>query len=264
MSNSNHANGYQRISRHQRDIGKGLIASNVRPGSGEAILDLGCGTGELSVYIAELVGQDGKVVAVDPDIDRIKVAQESHSTVKNLTFYEGSSTNFPGMGSETYDIIFCNAMLHWVQDKQEAYKNMFSSLRPDGKIVMSYIDHLIPVYDHVYRELNPENPERLLNMFHLETRSKIEEMCKAIGLDIVQSYDVKFNDRQYENCESMCSFFWATTHGVFDTKLVTKDRLARFCARYSNGDSPEDKPVKVFAEEGDFYCVTIAAKGASM
>ena len=235
MSNNNHAYGYQQISRLQRDIGKGLIQTNVRPCDGKVILDLGCGTGELSVYLAELVGQDGKVVAVDPDIDRIKVAQESHSAAKNLTFHEGSTANFPGMGSETFDIIFCNAVLHWVPDKKQAFKNMFSSLGPGGKIVMCYLDHLIPVYDHVYRELNPGNMGRLLSMFHLEARSKIEKMCKDIGFDIVLSYDVKFNDRQYENCESMCSYFWATTHGVFDPKLVTEDRRTRFCARYSSG-----------------------------
>ena len=61
-------------------------------------MDLGCGTGELSVYLAELVGRQGKVVAVDPDIDRIQVAGESHKGIENLTFIEGSADNFPGMG----------------------------------------------------------------------------------------------------------------------------------------------------------------------
>ena len=140
---------------------------------------------------------------------------------------------------------------------------MFNSLKPSGKIVMSYIDHFIPVYDNVYRTLNPENLDRILNMLHLETRSKFEEMCKAIGFEIVQSYDLKYNDRRFENCERMFSFFWATSHGVFDPKLVTEDRLASFCARYTNGDSSA-KPFTIFAEEGDFYCVTVAAKAANM
>ena len=251
MSNNNQANGYQQISCQQRNIGKGLIQNYVRPGTGEAILDLGCGTGELSAYLAELVGQDGKVVAVDPDIDRIKVAREAHSAVKNLTFHEGSAANFPGMGSETFDIIFCNLVIRWVQDKAEALKNMFNSLKPSGKIVMSYIDHFISVYDNVYRKLNPENLDRILNMFHLETRSKFEDMFKATGFEIVQSYDVKYNDRHYEICERMCSFFWATSHGVFDPKLVTEDRLASFCARYTSGDSSA-KPFTIFAQERDF------------
>lgn len=62
------AEGYQQISATiQRSLGRTLI-ENVKPCLGNVILDLGCGTGELSAYLAELVGRDGKVVAVDPDI----------------------------------------------------------------------------------------------------------------------------------------------------------------------------------------------------
>ena len=263
MSDSNHAEGYQRISGLQRDIGKGLIQEYIRSCSGDAILDLGCGTGELSAHLAELAGQQGKVVAVDPDIGRVHVAQETHKGVKNLTFYEGSTAYFPGMSSETYDIIFSNAALHWVSDKKEAFENMFTSLRPGGKIVITYLDHLPPAHEHVYHELNPENLDKILNMFQLETRSNIEKMCMAAGFDIVLSHDESFVDRQYENGENLCSYFWAITHGIFDPKLVTEDRLARFCARYSSGDSPA-RPFKVWAEEGDFYCITIATKPIRM
>jgi len=259
MSNNNHAEVYQRVSGLQKDVGKGLILNYIRSCPGEAILDLGCGTGELSAHLAEIVGQEGNVVAVDPDIGRVHVAQETHKGVKNLTFHEGSTAFFPGMSSETYDVIFSNAVLHFVPDKREAFENMFRSLRPGGKIVLSYIDHLPPVVEHVYHELNPANLVRILSMFQLETRSNIEKMCMAAGFDIVQSYDESSVDRQYENGENLCSYFWATSNGIFDPKLVTQDRLARFCARYSSGDSPA-KPFKVWAEEGDVYCITIATK----
>ena len=252
------AEGYQNISIIQRDLGKNLIGK-AEPCRGDVILDLGCGTGELSSYLAGLVGQDGKVVAVDPDIARLQVAQESHSEVKNLTFHEGSAANFPGMGSETYDIVFCNFVVHWIHDKQEAFKNMFFSLKPTGKIVLSYHDSSLISFDRVYRELNPEsNFDRLLSMYCFENRSQIEEMCTAVGFDIVKSYDVESKPLVYENVESMISFFWATSHGVFDPQLVTKDRLASFCARYTSGE--DSKPFKLFPGEGDHYCVLIAAK----
>ena len=73
------------------------------------------------------------MLGVDPDIERIKVAQESHKGVKNLSFIEGSTSNFPNMGSESYNIVISNFVLHWIPDKDEAFRNMFSSLKPDGK-----------------------------------------------------------------------------------------------------------------------------------
>ena len=262
MSNTKRAaEGYQQISCMQRFLGRKLI-DDVNPCPGDVILDLGCGTGELSACLAEHVGQDGKVVAVDPDIARLELAQESNREVKNLTFHEGSASNFPGMGhAEMYDMVFCNAVLHWVQNKQEAFKNMLCSLKQTGKIVVLYIDRLPTLYERVYGELNPENWDRLLSMYHFKSRLNIEEMCTALGFSIIKSYDIKADDREYENVESMCSIFWATSHGVFDPKLVTKDRLASFCTRYTSGE--DSKPFKVFADKGDYHCILIAEKSAT-
>ena len=69
------------------------------PKPGDAILDLGCGTGELSAYLAELVGSKGYVIVVDPDLSRLQLAKEAHRHVKNLSFIEGNSDKFEGMGS---------------------------------------------------------------------------------------------------------------------------------------------------------------------
>ena len=88
------AKSYQHASLFQREHGKKLI-DDVQIHRGYVILDLGCGTGELSVYLSELVGEDGRVVAVDPDSYRVEVARESHRQVKNLEFQEGSSASFP-------------------------------------------------------------------------------------------------------------------------------------------------------------------------
>ena len=128
MPDVKQAVGYQQISAHfQRQDGKRFL-EDARPCPGDSILDLGCGTGELSAYLAQLVRQEGKVVAVDPDVDRIQVAQKSHISVKNLVFLEGSASNFPRMGTETYDIIFCNYVLHWIQEKKKSFSGTCSAV----------------------------------------------------------------------------------------------------------------------------------------
>ena len=67
------AKSYQHVSLFQREEGKKLI-DDVQIYHGYVILDLGCGTGELSAYLY-----------------RVEVARESHREVKNLTLQEGSS-----------------------------------------------------------------------------------------------------------------------------------------------------------------------------
>ena len=86
--------------------------------SSKEMFVLGCGTGEQSAYLAQLVGPQGKIVGVDPDKERILLVQQSYSEIQNLSFVEGSDLNFPGIGSETYDIIFCNVVLHWIATEQ--------------------------------------------------------------------------------------------------------------------------------------------------
>ena len=251
------AESYQQISRYQREFTQDELNPQLK--HGDVILDLGCGTGELSAYLAELVGQQGKVLVVDPDIERIKVAQEFHKGVKNLSFIEGSTSNFPNMGSESYNIVISNFVLHWIPDKDEAFRNMFSSLKPDGKIVLAY-NHCFPVAeDRVFRELDPENLDRILNMYKFETRPVIEEMCTAAGFNILKSYEVEVREMVFENGDSLLSFFSATAHGVFDPQFVTEDRLARFCARYSTGEAGE---IRLSPGENEFYCALIAVKPA--
>ena len=110
-SNSIVAEGYRQaaISVQKLD-GETFIQTNVCPKDGDIILDLGCGTGELSSYLAELVGPEGKVIGVDPDNERIQLAKETHKQVKNLSFLEGSSLTFPRIGLEPCDIIFSNML----------------------------------------------------------------------------------------------------------------------------------------------------------
>ena len=66
--NTEAAKGYRQaaISVQKLDV-ETFIQTDVCPKAGDTILDLGCGTGELSAYLAELVGAEGKVIGVDPD-----------------------------------------------------------------------------------------------------------------------------------------------------------------------------------------------------
>lgn len=54
-----------------------LLLDLAKPQNGETVLDLGCGTGQLTSELAYSVGPTGKVIAIDPDVERLKVAQAS-------------------------------------------------------------------------------------------------------------------------------------------------------------------------------------------
>ena len=66
------------------------------------VLDLGCGTGYLSSVLARTFAPQGHVVAVDPDVERIRIAINKYGC-DGISFSEGSSNSFP---SDKYDLIF--------------------------------------------------------------------------------------------------------------------------------------------------------------
>src|SRR3954464_14771629 len=78
----------------------------LEPKEGEKILDLGCGTGELTAKIAESGAQ---VTGIDSSASMIASAKQHFPNVK---FAVADATSFTL--TEKFDAVFSNATLHWV------------------------------------------------------------------------------------------------------------------------------------------------------
>ncbi|XP_068733563.1 malonyl-[acyl-carrier protein] O-methyltransferase 1-like [Montipora capricornis] len=252
MSGSSAAEGYKEASLSiQKIFGEEIIQSDVSPQPGDAILDLGCGTGELSAYLAELVGPEGKVIGIDPDEQRIRAAKQSHGERKNLSLVEGSVSNISQIFPQSFDIIFSNYVLHWNAEKQKAFENMFASLNPGRKIAFEYLSHLPHFFlDASVTKLNPENVGRINQIYHCESKAKIEQYCTSSGFEIWKSNQAPVK-LVFENTDSFLKWLWASNDGMFDRSLVTEERLQSYLALYKhkNGNcslefvvNPEDEP----------------------
>jgi trans-aconitate methyltransferase len=98
--------------------------------SGERILDLGCGTGELTAKIAEL---GGAVVGLDLDADMIRRAGERYP---GLRFQAADAHRFDLAGEMgSFDAVFSNAALHWMLRPAEVIARVCAALRPGGRFV---------------------------------------------------------------------------------------------------------------------------------
>lgn len=96
---------YNQNSVLQKEVGNKLLET-ICLKQGDTVLDLGCGTGYLASVASQKVGPTGKIVAVDPDLERILIAQEKYHQwhhLKNTSISEGSSDNFP---AGPYDAIY--------------------------------------------------------------------------------------------------------------------------------------------------------------
>ena len=134
------AASYQNGSQVQQVVGLRMIdILNVEKGA--TVLDLGCGTGYLTKVLSERVGPEGKVVAVDPDGERLKIAREKHSA-SNIEYIQADDKTFP---PGQYDLIFSNIVIHWISDKKALLKRVYKNLCPGGRFAFTTANGSLPI-----------------------------------------------------------------------------------------------------------------------
>src|ERR1700729_468730 len=96
-------------------------------------VDGGAGGGDVSVALAEMVGRDGRVYAVDSDPatrDEVARAAAAHAQVIALT-QAGEDLSLP----EEVDLAFCRFLLLHVLEPEAVVRMMASAVRPGGWVV---------------------------------------------------------------------------------------------------------------------------------
>jgi SAM-dependent methyltransferase len=102
-------------------------------GPGWRCLDVGAGGGDVSVALAEMVGRDGRIYAVDSDPlsrDEVARAAAAHTQVIALT-QAGEDLILP----EQVDLAFCRFLLLHVFDPAVVVRRMAAVVRPGAWVV---------------------------------------------------------------------------------------------------------------------------------
>ncbi|KAF2691687.1 S-adenosyl-L-methionine-dependent methyltransferase [Lentithecium fluviatile CBS 122367] len=176
------AQGYTQTSNTQFNAGLFLLQRlGIAPGI--RVLDVGCGPGNLTAHIAELVGGGGSVVGVDPSPERIALAKEIPKS--NLSFYEGKAEELSRFPSASFDVVFVNSTLHWVQNQSAALKEFARVLKLGGRLGVSggsgdFLTAQEKIKEDVlsrelYRNYLEEEPPKFLK------RSELEKLLDHAG-----------------------------------------------------------------------------------
>lgn len=109
-------------------------AAGLRRGS--RVLDIGCGVGDVSFLVAEIVGPEGSVIGVDRAPKAIAVASErsSRDGAGSVEFRLGSIDELPQ--SQPFDVLVGRFVLMHQPDPVVTLRNAARHLRPGGLVVM--------------------------------------------------------------------------------------------------------------------------------
>jgi trans-aconitate 2-methyltransferase len=105
------------------------------PQPGERILDVGCGTGQLTEIIARS-GAD--VTGMDRDETMIAQAREHFPSIRFVVADAAQFTLASLQASAPFDAIFSNAALHWMKPPERAAASMAQALRRGGRLVAEF------------------------------------------------------------------------------------------------------------------------------
>ena len=185
---------YDELSRPQYESGCKFI-NDLNISAGYKVLDMGCGTGDLTKYIADIVGSDGQVVGIDPDDERINIAQEKFKDVSNLQFHVGSTViGFPHDGEPYYDVHITTHAFHWFPpDQKKLYiQKAYQSLKPGGKLTILCADKVGPERNDQFAiiDLHPLSVEEYQKLFQEEGSFTNVEVKQAVYEGFVKSEDM--------------------------------------------------------------------------
>jgi len=114
-------------------------ASLARIQPGEAVLDVGCGTGTLAIEVQQRVGATGRVVGVDPGTQQI--ARARYKTARRnlpIEFQVGVIEHLP-YPDQTFDVVLSTIMMHHLGDglKRQGLAEISRVLKQGGRLVIA-------------------------------------------------------------------------------------------------------------------------------
>jgi trans-aconitate 2-methyltransferase len=100
------------------------------PVPGGRVVDLGCGTGDLTKILHQEM-EAGETVGIDSSAAMLERAHAAHENIQGLSFAQGDIATW--LGSDL-DLVFANASLQWVDDHLNLLARMRTALEPDGQM----------------------------------------------------------------------------------------------------------------------------------
>ena len=150
----------------------------------QSILDLGCGTGTLTAQLSDLAG---RVIGIDSSQSMIEKAKQQFP---HIVFQAGNALNLPF--EQEFDVIFSNAVFHWIADHNLLLKNICRSLKAEGSLICEFgAKGNIATIEKAFSQTIKELGLNYQTKFNFTTVNAFTSLLEKNGftIDTVYSYD---------------------------------------------------------------------------
>jgi ubiquinone/menaquinone biosynthesis C-methylase UbiE len=120
------------------ELAKKLMAF-VELNGNQDFLEVGCGNGVVTRYMAKAYGFS--VTGIDIDPEQIELARKDADVITNISYYEAEATNLP-CRDRAFDIVLSFGVLHHIENWLDALREVKRVLKHDGYFL--YADIIYP------------------------------------------------------------------------------------------------------------------------
>ncbi|MGF1677061.1 MAG: class I SAM-dependent methyltransferase [Rivularia sp. (in: cyanobacteria)] len=131
----NKRNNYDSDFRHRLAL---ALVEQILLKRGQNILDVATGTGIVAIAVAEIVGNQGKVVGVDISSTMLNQARKKieEKGLHNIELIEADA-DYINFDDESFDAIFCSSSLMWLSNIPATLHKLYRFLKKGGAVAFS-------------------------------------------------------------------------------------------------------------------------------
>jgi ubiquinone/menaquinone biosynthesis C-methylase UbiE len=136
------------VRRRMQPPGPIIERSGFRPGM--RVLEVGCGSGSYTTFVARAVGPEGEVFALDIQPEMLaqiqaKLEKPENRDITNIRLVEHSAYNLP-FEDDHFDLVYMITVLQEIPDRRQALSEIHRVLKPEGRLAVT---EFLPDPDYV-------------------------------------------------------------------------------------------------------------------
>jgi demethylmenaquinone methyltransferase/2-methoxy-6-polyprenyl-1,4-benzoquinol methylase/phosphoethanolamine N-methyltransferase len=131
-----------------------VAMAQIKPG--DKVLDVGCGTGNLTLTASRYAAPAGSIVGIDASPEMIGVAQKKVKSGGSETVFEIGLIEQIAYPDASFDVVISRLVIHHLPDdlKRRGFAEMFRVLKPGGRLfIADFKPPENPVLFHVFSTL---------------------------------------------------------------------------------------------------------------
>ncbi len=230
---------YQATQRYQFEYGKNLINELLKPQHRETILDLGCGTGQLTKIISD---KGSQVIGIDNSPKMINQALKNFPKLE-FVVANGTDFKFPNF----FDAVYSHATLHWILDANKVIDCIAHCLKPGGRFVAQFdgqgsLVKVMAASDAAIQKIAGVKREKL---FYFPSIGEYSTLLESYGFEVSYTALLDHTTKLEEGKNGLNSWINTFGHGLFPD--IEKELVKRVIALMEEILTP------VLYKNGDWY-----------